>query len=258
MRFQVLAAGFCFSLAQAQLSAKCSSTLTANRPAPSVASGYVVRLVANNLTLPRSMKFDSAGHLLVVENGVGVSSLTLTNSGGGCLQATSKKSVVAMSTLNHGLELSPDSTTLYASDPDKAYSWAYSASKQTVTSAYTILVQGMNNTSTDHITRTLYLSKTAPGMMAINRGSNSDIDYTAEQLSSGSGQIRAFNLNATGNFPYNFDTQGTVMGWGLRNDVGMDEQPVTGGLYSVENGWVLALIQLCSWSWRSPVSKIRC
>jgi glucose/arabinose dehydrogenase len=31
-------------------------------------------------------------------------------------------------------------------------------------------------------------------------------------------------------------TEGKVIGWGLRNSVGMDEDPVTGAIYSNENG----------------------
>ena len=35
--------------------------------------------------------------------------------------------------------------------------------------------------------------------------------------------------------PYDFNTDGLLLGWGLRNDVGLDEEPTTGGIYSVEN-----------------------
>lgn len=94
------------------------------------------------------------------------------------------------------------------------------------------LVTGM--AGSDHTTRTLKLSKWAPGMMLINRGSNQNIDPIAASMASGHSQVKAFNIsNATE--PYDFDTDGLMLGWGLRNDVGIDEEPTTGRIYSVEN-----------------------
>jgi hypothetical protein len=81
--------------ANAQSSSSCSTTLTASYPAPSVALGYTVRLIANNLTRPRSIHFDKAGHLLVVEAGRAISALTLTDGGGSCLSVANKQTVVA-------------------------------------------------------------------------------------------------------------------------------------------------------------------
>jgi glucose/arabinose dehydrogenase len=87
----------------------------------------------------------------------------------------------------------------------------------------------------DHTSRTLLLSKKAPGLIVINRGSNSNIDPEASSITTGHSQVKAFNLtNATGT-PYDFNTNGLLLGWGLRNDVGIDEEPLYGGIYSVEN-----------------------
>ena len=52
--------------------ASCSPTLTASYPAPSLADGYVARLLANDLTDPRGIKFDIHGALLVVEPSIGI------------------------------------------------------------------------------------------------------------------------------------------------------------------------------------------
>jgi glucose/arabinose dehydrogenase len=79
----------------AQSSSSCSATLTASYPAPSLASGYTARLVANNLTRPRGIHFDNAGKLLVVESGSGISALTLRDGGGSCLNVANKQIVVA-------------------------------------------------------------------------------------------------------------------------------------------------------------------
>ena len=89
----------------------------------------------------------------------------------------------------------------------------------------------------DHTTRTLLISTEEPGMLIVSRGSNSNIDDEALYLSSGHSQIKAFNLNniTSSTPPYNFTTEGRLLGWGLRNSVGIAEEPLTGGIYSVEN-----------------------
>lgn len=92
-----------------------------------------------------------------------------------------------------------------------------------------------NMANADHVTRTLLLSKKQAGTLVVTRGSAANLDPDSALLSSGHAQVKAFNLlNRTGT--YNFDTDGLLLGWGLRNDVGIDEHPSTGGLYSVENG----------------------
>jgi glucose/arabinose dehydrogenase len=68
----------------------------------------------------------------------------------------------------------------------------------------------------------------------VSRGSTSNLDTLAEDITSGHSQIKAFNItNATSS--YDYDTDGLLLGWGLRNSVGVAEEPITGGIYSVEN-----------------------
>lgn len=87
---------------------------------------------------------------------------------------------------------------------------------------------------TDHTTRTLLLSRKVPGTLIVTRGSTENIDPEAASVSSGHSEVKAFNLtNQTST--YNFDTDGLLLGWGLRNDVGVDEEPISGGIYTVEN-----------------------
>lgn len=228
-----LALSFPFALSQSSYAPQaCSPTLTASYSAPSVAPGYVARLVANNLTAPRGIKFDGHGSLLVVEQGVGITALNVS-SNGDCLTSSGRKTVVSDATLNHGIEISPDGSVLYASSSEAVYSWSYSHVTQSNTSAPRTLVNNM--TGTDHTTRTLLLSKKVPGMLVVTRGSISNIDPAAEQLASGHSQVKSFNLlNATAG-PYDFDKDGLLLGWGLRNDVGVDEEPLGGGIYTVEN-----------------------
>jgi glucose/arabinose dehydrogenase len=89
--------------------------------------------------------------------------------------------------------------------------------------------------NTDHTTRTLLLSQKVPGMLLVCRGSNSNLDLLAEQINSGHSQIKAFNISSITE-PHDFSRSGTLLGWGLRNSVGVAEHPETGGIFSVENG----------------------
>ena len=210
----------------------CSSTLTADYAAPSVASGYSARLIATGLTSPRGIKFDTEGNLLVVEEGVGITALRLSTGSGSCVSVASQDTIISDESLNHGIELSFDGSTLYASSSNELYAWDYSPQERRATSNATVLVENMEGT--DHTSRTLLLSQAAPGMMVINRGSFENIDLEAKDIESGHGQVKAFNISGVSS-PLDFNNDGVLLGWGLRNDVGIAEDPNTGGVWSVEN-----------------------
>jgi glucose/arabinose dehydrogenase len=228
----LLAAGTKAQSNSSSSSGSCSSTLTASYAAPSVASGYAARLVATGLTSPRGIKFDTAGNLLVIEEEVGVTALRFEDDDDGCLNLASKDTVVADTSLNHGIEISEDGNTLYASNSDKLYSWSYSSDERRVTSNATTLVENMEGT--DHTSRTLLLAKSANGMIVINRGSFENIDVEARDIGSGHSQVKAFNITGVSS-PLDFLDDGVLLGWGLRNDVGIAEEPTTGGIWAVEN-----------------------
>jgi glucose/arabinose dehydrogenase len=59
----------------------CSSSIAPQHVAPSVAPGFRVQVVANGLRDPRGIMFDREGGLLVVEQGHGVSRLSLGGEG---------------------------------------------------------------------------------------------------------------------------------------------------------------------------------
>lgn len=134
--------------------------------------------------------------------------------------------------LNHGMAFSLDGNTLYASDVENVYAWAYDARTGSVEGNGTIVITNM--TSNQHVTRTLLMSQHSPGYLVISRGSNENLGAQSLEMDSGLSQIRAFNINDTDSYPINF-LEGTVLGWGLRNSVGVAEDPVTGNIYSVEN-----------------------
>lgn len=140
-----------------------------------------------------------------------------------------------MEQLNHGLALSNDGKTLYASSSESVFAWSYDASAVTVGNTNQTIITNMDNA--DHNTRTLLMSSKQPGLLVVSRGSSANVDLLSGDLSSGRSQIRAFNVtNLTSTSePYDYSTTGRRLGWGLRNSVGVAEEPLTGGIYSVEN-----------------------
>jgi glucose/arabinose dehydrogenase len=128
--------------------------------------------------------------------------------------------------------MTPNGTVLYASNPEAVYSWTYDPRQGRLTSSNRSIITGMS--TEDHTTRTLLLSQKANGTLVVTRGSTSNIDAEAESISSGHSQVKSFNLdNQTDTYDFNRD--GRLLGWGLRNDVGVAEEPTSGGIYTVEN-----------------------
>jgi glucose/arabinose dehydrogenase len=216
--------------------AQCSNVLTPTYQAPVVAAGWQAQLITNGLKKPRSIAWDNAGGLLVLDSGNGIVRYTFKDNGDTCLEVSSQNVLVNSPKLNHGLALSTDGKTLYASTVEAVFAWDYDASSGKVSGDNRTLINNMSNN--DIVTRTLLVSQKEPGMLVVSRGGAGDDDLTAATvLGSGLSQIRAFNLaNLTSDSkPYDFDNSGRVLGWGLRNSVGVAEHPVTGGIYSVEN-----------------------
>lgn len=81
------------------------------------------------------------------------------------------------------------------------------------------------------------MSQKQPGILVVSRGSDGNIDIKTADMNSGRSQIKAFELNnlTANSNPYNYTSQGRLLGWGLRNSVGVAEEPTEGGIYSVEN-----------------------
>lgn len=79
------------SLATAQ--SACPNLLPPKNGAPAVAPGFQVRLIANGLSKPRGLAFDSAGHLLAVTGGI--TAFTLKEDAAGCVSVASKSTVAS-------------------------------------------------------------------------------------------------------------------------------------------------------------------
>ena len=97
----------------------------------------------------------------------------------------------------------------------------------------TTIIDGMEGS--DHVTRTLLYPRRVNDTLVVSRGSTENFDIGATTMSTGISQVRAFALNGSMQGPYNYGTSGKVLGWGLRNDVGIAEHPLDGGIWAVEN-----------------------
>ncbi|KAG9552117.1 soluble quino protein glucose dehydrogenase, partial [Aureobasidium melanogenum] len=115
--------------------------------------------------------------------------------------------------LNHGIAFDNKNRMLYASNTNETYGWQYDSSAISVSNQQTL---------------------SAPGMLVISFGSLSNLDLSATNVDSGTASVKAFNLtNRTSTYTY--QTDGLLLGWGLRNEVGLAEHPGTGGIWGVEN-----------------------
>lgn len=151
-----------------------------------------------------------------------------------CLRPHLEKSILTPAQLNHGLQLSSDGKTLYASTNDALYAWSYSEDVQSLSPGTTILT-GMKGGG--HVTRTILLSKKVPGWLVVSHGSDGNLDSNAFDISSGSSQVRAFYIgNMTDSSPaLDYVRDGILLGAGLRNSVGLAEEPSRGEIIAVEN-----------------------
>ena len=221
------------------VNAQCSGSLTPTASIrPTAASGYAWAVVATGLTRPRAIEFDRAGNLLVIEQGRGLSSWTVQDNSDGrspCgIALQGSKTLISESRLNHALALSLNQSTLYVSTSDQALAYSYDPSANSVGSDSTIIVGNMDHP--DHVSRTLlYPRKAAGDQLIISRGSSENLDMDTIDISSGRSQVKTFNLSAVPNGGYDYTRDGSVLGFGLRNSVGVAENPVNGGIWSVEN-----------------------
>lgn len=180
-----------------------------------LASGWKATKVAGGLTNPRSIQFDSAGNMLVVQAGKGISYHAI--GADGC--TTSTKMLVSLNSLNHGIALSLDGKTLYASSMTQAFSWPYDAAAATVGTRATIITGMVNGGS--HQTRTLAVHPTQANLLIVSHGSNANIDTGASDPKTARAIIKVFDLSKIPSGGYNYVSGGWNAGYGQRNEVGI-------------------------------------
>ncbi|GAB0132525.1 hypothetical protein EsDP_00000958 [Epichloe bromicola] len=203
---------------------------------PQVAPGVQFKVLANDLKRPRGIVADSKGNLLVVEaNGRGIRRIVLNDGAGLETCVTSSTRLVADKSLelSHGIEISSDGKTIFASSSTNVYAYAYDAERGTAGNAKTIIT-GMNQDG--HISRTLLIPKQNPNLLLVSRGSAANVDTDTVNIESARSQIRIFKMDELlkGSSAVQY-SDGQVLGWGLRNSVGVAEDATTGYIWSVEN-----------------------
>ena len=117
---------------------------------PKFIDGVHGTVIYNGLNSPRGLRYDGAGHLLVVEPPKGI--IALSENSDGCSGWT-KRVVVEDGSLNHGIAIK--GTALYASSPQYIYSWTYDPQALTVSNKQTIvnIPSGASSVSHSYIGR---------------------------------------------------------------------------------------------------------
>jgi len=83
-----------FFLVTISVAAAANCNLKASYPAPVLSNGWSAQLIAQGLTKPRSILFDAAGNLLVVQQGSGIIHLSFNDGGTTCLEVAKKTTLI--------------------------------------------------------------------------------------------------------------------------------------------------------------------
>ncbi|OAA57094.1 Soluble quinoprotein glucose/sorbosone dehydrogenase [Niveomyces insectorum RCEF 264] len=236
MRFVQVAAGavaaLLAGLANAEikalpLPATCSGVPAAHFPAMTVAEGWKVLKIVGGLHGVRTIIWDPLGHMLVSQAGRGISVHTFGTDG--CVNSTTM--LISNIALNQGLALTPDGKTLYASSERTAFSWTYDAATMKVSNQKTAIA-GMD--SGIHSTRNLLVATGNPNMVMLQVGANANFDYAAADKATGRAIIKIFDMSKAPATGFNYKTDGEVLAYGLRNEIGFVADP-NGHVWGVEN-----------------------
>ncbi len=121
-----------------------SNSLSWSHP-PKFIDGIHGTVIYNGLNIPRGLRYDGAGHLLVIETSKGI--VALFENSDGCSGWT-KRVVVEDGSLNHGIAI--NGTALYASAPEYVYSWTYDPQALTAFNKQTIVNIPSGSSSVSH------------------------------------------------------------------------------------------------------------
>ncbi|OIW26202.1 soluble quino protein glucose dehydrogenase [Coniochaeta ligniaria NRRL 30616] len=214
-----------------QVTAQTCAAVT-GRYQPKMGSGYKSAVIATGLQQPRHIVVDTAGNLLVAEGGSGSVRRLVLKEQGETVCVASNTAVTNDRSTNHGISLSADGKTLFTSSLSSVTAYSYDATSGKVGSGK-VIISGMSNQG--HPTRALLVSKFNPDVIMVARGSNANIDTATTSQSAGRSMIKSFSISRATSTVIDYVSGGEVLGWGLRNIVGMGEDPVYGGVWSVEN-----------------------
>ncbi|KAK3373146.1 hypothetical protein B0T24DRAFT_649207 [Lasiosphaeria ovina] len=222
----LLGVGVEAAIAKLPLPKSCTG-VSAFRNANTVASGWSAMKIAGGLKQVRHVIWDSEGHMLVSQATRGISVHTF--GADGCINSTSL--LISGAQLNHGLALTPDSKTLYASSETTAFSWSYDPVTMKVSNQKTV-VKGMSTGV--HSTRAIQVVAKNPNLILLQVGSNANLDMAAANKATGRAIIKIFDISKAPSAGYNYNSDGEVFGYGLRNEIGFVADP-NGVFWGVEN-----------------------
>ncbi|KAK3325024.1 hypothetical protein B0H66DRAFT_529074 [Apodospora peruviana] len=222
----LLGAGALADIPQLPVPKTCSG-VAAFRNQFTVASGWSAMKIAGGLKQVRTIVWDPLGHMLVAQATRGISVHSF--GADGCINSTTL--MISGGGLNHGLDLSPDGKTLYASSETTMFSWSYDPVTMKTSNQKTV-VKGMSTGI--HSTRTVMVVKQNPNFVLLQVGSNANFDMAAQQKSTGRAIIKIFDVSKAPSAGYNYNTDGEVFGYGLRNEIGFIQDP-NGIVWGVEN-----------------------
>jgi glucose/arabinose dehydrogenase len=190
-------------------------------------SGWSVLKLVGGLRQVRTIVWDPNGHMLVSQAGKGISVHTFGDNG--CVNSTNM--LISSASLNHGLAITPDGKTLYASGERTVYQYDYDPVTMKVGTAKTV-VQGID--SGIHSTRTLMVVAGSPNMVLVQCGSNANFDMQSADKATARAGIKIFDMSKVPSGGYAYKTGGETFGYGLRNEIGFTADP-NGIVWGVEN-----------------------
>lgn len=183
--------------------------------------------IAGGMRGVRTVTWDPNGNMLVAEAGKGISVHTFGDNG--CINSTA--TLISNVQLNHGLAITPDGKTIYASGERSVWSWTYDPATRAVSNLKTVVI-GMD--SGIHSTRNVMVVKAQPNMVLVQVGSNANLDMASAQPATGRAIIKIFDMSKAPAAGFNYKTDGEVFAYGLRNEIGFVQDPA-GVVWGVEN-----------------------
>ncbi|KAI0551316.1 soluble quino protein glucose dehydrogenase [Xylaria curta] len=179
------------------------------------APGWSYVKVAGGLQSPRDLVLDSRGRLLIVQDGVGLSQHLVDANG--CI--TNTRIIISNPDLNHGVCLSADGNTLFASSSSSVFRWNYDPTTGDVSPSPVVVVSGM--ATSGHTSRTLIIPPHRQDLLVVSHGSDSNIDQDTSDPKTARAIVKVFNVSSVPLGGYNYASQGWNAGFGLRNEVGL-------------------------------------
>ncbi|KAF3923814.1 hypothetical protein ABW21_db0201301 [Orbilia brochopaga] len=204
---------------------------------PRILPGFSLTKIAENLTHPRQIVIDRRQQIVLSSLGDGLIGFKTEYDANGCPSATSRKVLVPDNGLNftHAVLFSSDYKTLYASTPDLALSWSYDSRLFQVKGEAKVLVKGMALKNPLAITRVMAIPKQYPNLLLVFRSAEGDDDVAASLISTGRSMIKIFDLSKVPTGGYDYEKDGTVFAYGVRDSVDMTEDRYH-NFWNVDNG----------------------